>query len=375
MARASMASLARLPRTITTGEPRVTVALVSWNRPDRVAAAVRSVRESARVPHRILIVDNASSESTRERLRAEVDGNARAELVLLGSNTSCARNRALAVERSTTEYVLFLDDDAEIFPGTLEILLHALDSDPGALAAAANVVLPDGTTQICGGDFSVRDGVVLFTPMGAGQPFDAPGVDGSGPCRWASGACVLHRRAAFERFPLDPGMDSYFEDSEWGFRVERAVPGALLRCPEALALHHHVPKDRRGTASSDLAHATRFAESIAHFYRTHGLVMDALFGFVPELRSGNGYDVPAAHLFLELLGSKGAQWTVSEWHRGGLAPLFRRPEPPPAPQVVLVDTGREALRKIHASRWWKLANAYWAARRRLRAAVGLGESP
>lgn len=373
MARASAASLARLSRADTAGEPRVTVALVSWNRPDRIGTVLRSVKESARFPVRIVIVDNASSESTRERLRAEVDGDPRAELVLLGSRASCARNRALAVERATTEFVLFLDDDAEIFPGTLEILIHALDSHPDALAAAANVVLPDGTTQICGGDFSVRDGVVFFTPMGAGHPFDSAALGGSGLCRWASGACVLTRRSAFERFPLDPGMESYYEDNEWGFRVERAVPGAQLRCPEALALHHHVPKDRQGSAPSDLAHAIRFAEPIAHFYRMHGLVMEPLFGFVPELSTRNCYDVTAARLFLELLSSRGAQWTVSEWQRGGLEPLFRRPAPPPAPEVVLVDTGREALREIHASRWWKVANAYWRARRRLRGAFGLGE--
>jgi len=305
----------------------------------------------------------------------------RVDLVLLDSHRGCAKNRALGVERSTTEYVFFLDDDAEIFPGTIELLVDDLDRHPDALVAAANVVLPHGTVQICGGDSAIRDGVVAFWPLGAGHAFDAPEVGATGTCRWVAGAGALFRRSAFERFPLDRGMAAYYEDTEWGFRVEKALPGAQRRCPEALVLHHQVPKDRRGSTPPDLAHAIRFVEPIAHFYRVHGVVMEALFGFVPELTSKPGYDVPAARLFLELLSARGAQWTIAEWLRGGLAPIFPKPAlvppAPPDPRIVVVDTGeaRAELTKIHSSKWWILANRYWSLQRRLRAAFGRREMP
>ena len=360
LARASAASLARLPRLAAAPGPRVSVVLVSWNRPTTIRTSLRSVLDSAPAWDRVLLVDNNSSETTREILKAEASGDARVELVLLDENVGCARARALAARRCTTEYVLFLDDDAEIFPGSLELLVHALDTDPSALAVAANVVLPDGTVQICGGDFLIRDGIVRFTPLSAGEPFEAAAGGATEPCRWVGGACVLYRRAAFERFPLDPGMAAYYEDNEWGFRVERTVPGSLRRCPQALALHHHVAKDRHGSAPTDLAHVVSLAEPVAHFYKTHGVLMEALFGLVPELREKSGAcDAAAARLFLELLSSRGAQWMVSEWLRGGLAPLFR--------------PGGQELQKIYASRWWRVATSYWSLRRIVRTALGLNE--
>jgi hypothetical protein len=88
--------------------------------------------------------------------------------------------------------------------------------------------------------------------------------------------------------------------------------------------------------------------------------MEALFGLVPELREKSGAcDAAAARLFLELLSSRGAQWMVSEWLRGGLAPLFR--------------PGGQELQKIYASRWWRVATSYWSLRRIVRTALGLNE--
>lgn len=387
LVRASAANLARLPAVAASGKPRVTIILVSWNRPEQIRGALRSVRESLRSPYRVILVDNNSGRETRELVKAEAGSDPRIELVLENRSRSCVLNRTDAMARATTEFVFFLDDDAEIFPGTIEILVHALDSEPAALAVASNIVLPNGTTQICGGDFHLNDGVAYFAPLGAGYAFDAPEVGAPGPCRWAAGAGALFRRAALERFPLDSRIGGYYEDTEWGFRVERALPGVQRRRPEALVLHHQIPKDRRGSGPLDLAHAIRFVEPIAHFYDVHGVVMEALFGFVPELTTPSGRkDVPAARLFLELLSARGAQWTLSQWLAGSLAPLFPKEEPraaepppapapaapPPEPRIVVVEVGNEELGRIHASRWWKLANAYWAVGRSLRSLLGRG---
>ena len=48
------------------------------------------------------------------------------------------------------------------------------------------------------------------------------------------------------RFPIDPRMAAYYEDNDWGFRVESEAPGSQRRVPRALVLHHHVAKDRLG---------------------------------------------------------------------------------------------------------------------------------
>ena len=265
--------------------PRVTVVVLSWNRAAHVHEALRSLRENAELPWRALVVDNASSPATREVLRREAAADPRIALELLDRNLGCAGGRNHAASAADTEFVMFLDDDAEVLPGTLERLVETLDGDPDALAAAAHIVLPDGRTQICGGGFSVADGVVRFEPLGAGRPFEEVAAEPAGPCRWVGGAGVLYRREALSRSPIDTGMAAYFEDNEWGFRVESEVPGSLRRCPSALVLHHQVAKGRLGSSAADVAHAIRFCEPIAHFYARHGLVMEELFGWVESSRA------------------------------------------------------------------------------------------
>lgn len=357
--------------------PRVTAVLVSWNRPDGIRTALESIRRCASLPWRAVVVDNGSGAETRAALRDEAAADPRVRLDFLDRNRGAAGGRSHAVGLADTEYVFFLDDDAEIFPGTLEHLVATLDARPAALAAAANVVLPDGTVQTCGGDFEVRDGVVRFSPLGAGRPFEALAGEPASPCRWSGCAAVLYRRAALERFPLDTGMAAYYEDNDWGFRVEREEPGCQLRVPRALVLHHHVPKDRAGSSPADVAHAIRFCEPIARFYGRHGLVMEDLFGFVGELTGPAGRDVAAARLFCELLLARGAHWTVATWLAGGLDPLFVHGAPPvpPPPEPVVLDDSREELHRIWRSKWYRLALHYWVARHAVRSTLGLGDRP
>ena len=353
-------------------EPRVTVVLLSWNRPGSLREALRSLREGAALPWRALVVDNGSGAETRAILADEAARDARVTIELLERNVGTAAGRNFAADLVGTEYVLFLDDDAEVFPGTLEHLVETLDRDPSALAAAANVVLPDGTIQTCGGDFTAENGVVRFAPISAGEPFETIAGEPASPCRWTGCAAVLYRRTALGRFPLDAHMAAYYEDNDWGFRVESEAPGSQRRVPRALVLHHHVAKGRRGSGPSDVAHAIRFCEPIARFYERHGLVMEDLFGFVPELTGPAGTDVAAARLFCELLLARGAHWTVATWLSGGLDPLFGRvPPPQPPADPIVVDDSRAELHRLWRSKWYRLALRYWTARRTVRAALGL----
>ena len=56
--------------------------------------------------------------------------------------------RQFAVDLVTTEYVLYLDDDAELFPGTIDRMVADLDNHPEALATGARVVLPRGPARV-----------------------------------------------------------------------------------------------------------------------------------------------------------------------------------------------------------------------------------
>jgi hypothetical protein len=298
---------------------------------------------------------------------------------------------------------MFLDNDAEVFPGTIEHLVQVLDLDPAAVACSGKLVLPDGRVQLCGGDFQ-DDGIVLsLAPLGRGLRHDDPAVGSSGPCRWLGGALLLVRRSVLASCPLATGM-AYFEDNEWCLRVESRWPGSLRRVVEASGLHHQQEKGRHGCGLVGIGDALPFLAALARIYQLHGRILDVLFAFVPELVSPSGErDVAAARLLLDLIAARGTDWTLLNWLNGGLAPLFRAGplaelrRQLAASRAELVTShaeletnraeleagraaaaGREAglgaagerldqaerqLAAIHGSRLWRAAGLYWSWRR------------
>jgi len=397
------ASLARLPPHLLDGGggPRVTVVVLSWYQAVRTRAAIASLREHARIPVHVLVIDNNSPPAERQAVRRSCEAYG-AELVELDRNLGCGGGRQLGVERAATEYVMFLDSDAEVFPGTVEHLVQALDGDPAAVACGGNLILPDGRVQLCGGDYR-DDGVVLSpVPLGRGLRHDDPGLGSSGPCHWLCGALLLARRAAFASCPM-AGEMAYFEDNEWSVRVQARWPGSLLRVVESLGLHHQQEKGRRGSGLVGIGDALPFLAAMARFHQLHGRVLDLLFGFVPELTSPGGQrDVVAARLLLDLIAARGVDWTLLRWLDGGLAPLLQagprdelrrqleatRAELA-ATRAELASSHAEAmalradlaaagerlgqaerqLAAIHGSRLWRAADAYWSWRRACGAVV------
>jgi GT2 family glycosyltransferase len=322
------------------GAPRLTVIVLTRDRPHHWSLLLRSLRDHVRLPYRLLLVDNASAPPARAELRrlcgeifpaapaapaaAGSPEGSSAEIVWRTENLGCAAARHFAVERASTEYVMFLDDDAEVFPGAVEHLVQLLDAEPAALAAGAHIVLPDGRTWFCGGEYRQEPpGVLRCEPLAFGLDFEDPGVGPARPCGWLAGCAVMVRRSALQAEPLDLAMGAYYEDTEWSYRVGQRHQGAVFhRQPAALVLHHHDLKGPRAASPAEIFSALPFLRAIAHFYRVHGLVLDGAFVFAPGLVHGGLCDAAAARLLLELLLARGAEWLGMEWLRGGLAPLF-----------------------------------------------------
>lgn len=313
-------SLHALPSALleSGGAPRVTVVVLSWNRLELTKACIASIAAHTRMPVRLMVIDNDSARCVREELASICRRIPFAELHLLDTNRGCAGARHYAAALADTEYVAFVDNDAEIFPGTIEHLVHALDWHPDAMGSGAKIVLPNGLVQLCGGNYREHDGLITFEPLASGRAFDDAAIVPA-ECRWLGGTTFACRRALFDAFPLDLDMSTYFEDNEWCYRINQRRTRAFLTAPHALALHHHVSKERRDASACERLRAMDFIVPMAHFYAKHGLIQEDLFAFVPELNR----DVRAARLLLELVETKGRDWTALQWMTGDLTPLFQ----------------------------------------------------
>jgi GT2 family glycosyltransferase len=307
--------------------PQLTVVMLSQERLEQTSVALRALKENVAVPFKLLLIDNGSRRETQTQLQHAAAQYDFAEVVLLDKNLGCAGGRAFALERVTTDFVLFLDNDVEVFPGTVEHLLNALDRNPTALAAGANIVLANGRVHLCGGDYWVENDVLRYSLLGSGKSLDEAATGGSGRCSWVSGTCTLFRRQAFAHAPLDIQMSAYYEDLEWCYRVQRQDSAVFYRCAEALALHNHQARTmtHNGAREANRQRTAPFIETIAYFYQKHGKVIQNLFDFVPELGTPNEWSAKAAKLFLELVTARGMAWVLQKWNAHELDLFFTSP--------------------------------------------------
>ena len=187
----------------------VTIVVVSCNALENTQRCVASLRAcaDARYPQRVIVVDNGSTDGSREWLAAQDD----LELLQNPSNFGAprARNQALrhAGERGLGQWVVFLDNDVMVTRRWLERALYhgAVDPGVGSVPLCANRASKHQVVPYAGG--STQEELDNFADAHYAQ---AP-RRGTDSLLFTSLA-VLVRREVIERIG---GFDEAF--SPWGF--------------------------------------------------------------------------------------------------------------------------------------------------------------
>ncbi|MEX2054994.1 MAG: glycosyltransferase family 2 protein [Candidatus Andersenbacteria bacterium] len=137
---------------------QVSIAIVNWNTGELLAKCVQSllnVADSDRIAE-IIVVDNASTDTSFAKAQAEVRGDARANKVIwipLKTNAGFAKANNLALQRiherhpSDSAHVLLLNPDTKVSSGALQQLLAVLDRNPQAGIVGPKLLNTDGTHQ------------------------------------------------------------------------------------------------------------------------------------------------------------------------------------------------------------------------------------
>ncbi|RIJ17589.1 glycosyltransferase family 2 protein [Henriciella mobilis] len=198
-----------------------------------VLTALDHLRHQSRLPDEVIVVDNASTDGSADRI--DFAGLPNAKLVRLERNIGFAGANNLAAEMATGDWLALLNPDTECQPAWLDELLHATKrhTDVSMFASAqydaANPGLIDGA-----GDCYF----VLGIPWRGGFGRKAEDMPGEGECFSPCGAGALFRREAFLRAGgFDENFFCYCEDVDLGFRL-RLRGERCIFVPQAVLLHH-----------------------------------------------------------------------------------------------------------------------------------------
>ena len=109
----------------------VTIVIPVYNRAHTIARTLRSIDAQTLRPARVILVDNNSSDSSVDAMRAWADGKDYVTLLSQPRPGACAaRNRGL--EHVTTEWTMFFDPDDVMAPTHVSDFSRAIDSNPQA---------------------------------------------------------------------------------------------------------------------------------------------------------------------------------------------------------------------------------------------------
>jgi GT2 family glycosyltransferase len=225
----------------------LSVCIVSFNTCDLLARAIRSAEtDAAAVDHEVVVVDNASRDASAMMVRATFPS---ARLIVNAANRffAAAQNQALAASRG--RYLLVLNSDAEIRPGTIPPLIDYLARHPGVGAVTAPLFFPDGPRQRTCARFATYGDLLLeHSTLGLLLPQRRRHRDWVR--RYADwdrcserevdvmpGSFILLRRTTLEAVgSFDERLRLYFNDDDWCMRARRAgLP--LVFVPVAGAVH------------------------------------------------------------------------------------------------------------------------------------------
>ena len=122
----------------------VSVIIVNHNAGSLLTLCVHTALQQAR---HVIIVDNASSDSSLTELMTRFPDERRLQLIHVGHNAGFAAGCNIGLIKSTQPYVLFLNPDCVLEVNALKRLVHALETDPLAGMVGGRLTNSDGTEQ------------------------------------------------------------------------------------------------------------------------------------------------------------------------------------------------------------------------------------
>jgi hypothetical protein len=226
-----------------------------------------------RVETEIWVIDNLCRDETRSVASSFPEVN----LVTNRERYGFCRNNNIGILNSTGRYVMLLNPDTEVFPGTLDVMVDFMDNHPTVGACGPKVLNPDGSLQWSCRYFPTPHAVISRgTPLRNLSPFkcwheeyimadwkhdELRAVD------WVLGACLLvRRRTIAEVGLLDERFKKYYEDIDWCYRMKQ-TGWNICYVPHARIMHHYQRASAMGINRNTWLHV----QSILRYFVKHRL--------------------------------------------------------------------------------------------------------
>ncbi len=202
----------------------VSIVIVSWNGRELMERFLPSVLATDYENFEVVVADNASTDGTSEWLKEAFPA---VRVVRHPDNWLFARGNNVAVAQTHAPYVCLLNNDVEVPTDWLHPLVAVLEGNPDVAAVQPKLLQHTDQTRFeyAGASGGFLDAVGY--PFARGRIFsaletDEGQYDDARDVCWATGACLLLRRAAFDEVGgLDQRFEMHMEEIDLCWRLWR----------------------------------------------------------------------------------------------------------------------------------------------------------
>lgn len=223
--------------------PKVSVVIVNWNGRQFLEKCLPSVLDQTYPNYDVTVVDNASSDGSREYVRSFFPT---VGVIRNDRNLGFAAGNNIGILSTDGAHVATLNNDARVEPSWLAEMVGAMGSDDRVGMVASKMLFADRSHVINSTGISLDRAAIAWDRMGGclDDDRDAGPIEIFGP----SAGAALYRRSLLEDVGLfDEDFFMYLEDVDLAWRA-RLRGWKCLYAPAARVLHVHSGTAREGSA-------------------------------------------------------------------------------------------------------------------------------
>ena len=228
----------------------VSVIIPTFIRMRELDEALTSILNQSYLPREVIIIDDSDSDNIEQLVFAR-----QSQFCIKSVNLKYFKNhkmksltiaRNLGVARSSSDIIMFLDDDVLLAEDYIKKVLDVFSAYPdargvqGYWANDLKMSWKDFLSNFCNrlfyGFYYEKNGCRVLPSFHQTYPYDLNKVI---HCEWLSGCNCSFLRSCFNEFEFDERLKSFApgEDLDFSYRIYKKYPHSLYITPEACLSH------------------------------------------------------------------------------------------------------------------------------------------
>ena len=224
---------------MTQQTPLVSFITVNYNQTELTLELIESIKRYVTLPYEIIVVDNYSKKSPKQEINRNYPD---VRVIVSGVNRGFAGGNNLGIEVSSGQYLFFINNDAVVTKGAVEIILATFENPKIGVVSPLICYYPTSAQE-------VEEDVIQYAGATNVNPFtgrntiigerqrDQNQYRQSKPTFYAHGAAMVVKRTVLEEVGLmSEAYFLYYEELDWCERIRKG--GYTIVCQPKAKIYH-----------------------------------------------------------------------------------------------------------------------------------------